>query len=163
MKISTKHRDWLLKKINPLFLFSASIYLMALLGHIQSDQVHGLIGSIVDFYNIHNIFYICLFIATIYSLVQNTQYVFDLTGKLDWLRILGRYGTEFAIMLFGTLASLFAFLILFATRTDIITEVIIFAITCITLNVFRSRFVNFYDNGLDNLIRDRQKNRQDKT
>jgi len=135
----------LLKRINALFLFSITIYAITLLSLIPSDQLHGKIPDIVNFIDAHNIMYICAIIAIIVSLVQNTQYVFDLTGKLDWLRILGRFGVEVTVMLFGTFASLLAFLTLFVIRSDIIIEVIIFAATCIALNVFRSKVVNFYD------------------
>lgn len=158
MKLSAKPRKWLLK-INPLFIFSLSTYGITLAGWWNpSDQIHAIIG-IVNFYDAHNIFYVCLFVATIYSLVQNTQHVFDLTGKLDWFRILGRFGTELTIMLLGTLASILAFLTLFATRPDIIISVIIFVVIGVVLNASRSRVVNFYDNTLEKIIHDRQQKR----
>lgn len=133
-------------EITPLFLFSITMYVITLLSLIPSDQLHGSIPNIVNFIAVHNIMYICAIIAIIVSLIQNTQHVFDLTGKLDWYRILGRFGMEIIIMLFGTLASLLAFLALFSTRSDIVITVIIFATICIALNLARSNIVNFYDN-----------------
>lgn len=133
------------KRINALFIFSASTYAMTLLGLIPSDQVHGVIANVVNFMAAHNVMYICAFIAFVVSLIQNTQHVFDVTGKLDWLRILGRFGVEMTIMLGGTLASLFAFLALFTSRLDIIITIIIFVATFFVLNVIRPRIINSYD------------------